>query len=167
MKNAVAVLAAVGLLSACAAPEALRVDFSESRVLLANGEGQWNYLCKVSNDGKQMEWANAGPVGTLKDLEGRTVAQITAGPTFVHTDGSSVDGVVKVRAASDPAGAVDQMLYTGIATGGKAGVFSKVTSIQQIRTSGGAAPKTGCAGGDDLLKTVTVPFKAEFRFFAR
>jgi len=55
-----------------------------------------------------------------------------------------VAGSVKAHADATGAGAIPWLLLAAKSDGPE-GVLSKVSSVQRVNTSGGAAPTTGCA----------------------
>lgn len=82
------------------------------------------------------------------------------GPSWESTDdGSLVTG--KAIASSPVAGSIPQLLLQATSNRGD-GVFGKVTYIQRLATSGGAAPAGTCTDG----QTAGVPYQAEYRFYA-
>jgi hypothetical protein len=146
-------------------PDALNVGADKRLVLTATAKGEWSYLCRVSADGKSMSWDPMVATAELLDGAGQPVGHLAAGPSFTHRDGSQADAMRKAAvtpSAEDP----PWVLYTAAPSPG-VGVLSNVSSIQQIKTSGGRRPPAGCAGADDLMMEKRVPYSAEFRFYSK
>jgi hypothetical protein len=57
-------------------------------------------------------------------------------------------------------GSIAQLLLQASKNRG-AGLFGKVTYVQRLATSGGAAPTGSCTDG----QTSGVPYRAEYRFY--
>jgi hypothetical protein len=160
-----ALACAAGLTACASVPDAIRVDANEHLVLTANAKGAWTYLCRVSTDGKSMSWDPLLAIADLSDAQGQPIGRMTAGPSFTHNDGSRVDAVRKAAIAPSP-DAPPWMLFTAAESSGT-GALSKVSSIQQVKTSGGRRPEADCATADHLMMEKRVPYAAELRFFSR
>jgi hypothetical protein len=72
-------------------------------------------------------------------------------------------GTVKARADAPTAGTIPWLLLATKSTGPE-GAFSRITYIQRVNTTGGAAPTAACAEGL-LGRTVRVPYTADYRLF--
>jgi len=144
-------------------PEALKPAANETLAMTVPARGVQIYECRVRKDGTGYEWAFVAPDAELLDAQGRTVGHHGAGPNWQAGDGSRVIGTVKARANAPVAGAVPWLLLA-TKSGGPAGAFSNVTSIQRVNTAGGVAPTAPCT--PELSGTpARVPYTAEYRLF--
>ncbi len=104
-------------------------------------------------------WSFVEPVATLTSSRGRTEAIHFRGPSWQSTtDGSLV--VAKAVANKPVTGTIPLLLLEATDNSGD-GLFGRVTYIQRLATSGGAAPADSCEDGD----TEGVPYRAQYRFF--
>lgn len=123
---------------------------------------------KVYATGVQVYWWNGttwgfvGPLATLyadANYMGK-VGLHYAGPTWKSNSGSLVIGKNPVRCTPDP----DSIPWLGLEvdeTDG-AGIFSDVTYIQRVNTSGGKAPSTpGTFDGEEAR----IPYTTEYVFY--
>jgi hypothetical protein len=124
------------------------------------------YTCMADATGK-LAWVLKGPDATFEDdhgLKGKHYpgpAGSTA-PTWESTiDGSKVVGKKIADHASPNADAVPWLLLSAASHAG-AGVFTSVTFIQRINTTGGKAPAIAQAKPGDETR---VPYTAEYVFF--
>lgn len=146
-------------------PEKLQVSAGESLLLKAQAKGVQIYQCKAKAENpKRWEWSLKAPKADLFDDKGEKIGKHYGGPTWEANDGSKVVGEVKERANSPEKDAIPWLLLTAKSHEGK-GIFSKVTSIQRLDTSGGKAPSTGC---DESKKNaeVQVGYGADYYFFS-
>jgi hypothetical protein len=123
------------------------------------------YACGAGPAGGEpaYAWTLKKPDATLSGDDGHAAGTHGAGPSWTSTDGSSVVGK-KLAQADAPAGdAIPWLLVGAVSTTG-AGVFSGVTYIQRVATSGGKAPGSGC-GPDTVNAETRVPYAAEYYFF--
>jgi len=161
-----AVLVTAAMLGACTSvPEALRPAPGERLLWTALAEGHWLYHCRLSNDGQTLAWAPSQPDALLRDPSGQAFGRLSAGPDFVHRDGSVAEARLKVRESGSQT-AMPRAFYIA-APGGKPGAMTAVTGIQQLRTTGGVAPGQGCGSGEEIMAERRVPFSAEYRFLGR
>jgi hypothetical protein len=123
------------------------------------GKGVQVYQCTAG------AWVFVEPAAQLSG--GLTRAPWTY-ETAVHFRGpsweSTVDGSLVTAAAvanSPVTGSIPELLLKAATNRGD-GVFGKVTYIQRLRTTGGAAPAGTCTDG----ATVGVPYTAKYRFFS-
>lgn len=158
-------LAITSLLASCAGvPQALQPPAGERQLMTLQAAGQWIYHCRLSNDGQKMGWATLRPDAVLRDAAGQPVGRIEGGPNLVHRDGSVIE--LTARERSDVAGALPWTLYAA-RSAGQAGALTAVTSVQQLRTTGGALPGEGCSSGEQLMAERAIPFTAELRLYGR
>ena len=83
-----------------------------------------------------------------------------AGPTWESNSGSKVVAARVVGCAPD-ATAIPWLKLQTVSTNGP-GIFSSVTYIQRVNTSGGLAPT---ASGSSIGEAVEVPYTAEYYFY--
>jgi len=106
-------------------------------------------------------WVFVEPAANLVGrLRGAWVSAVHfRGPSWQSTDDGSL---VEARAvANSPVtGSIPQLLLQATTTRGD-GAFGKVTYLQRLATSGGAAPAGTCTDG----ATTGVPYQAEYRFY--
>lgn len=107
-------------------------------------------------------WVFQGPEAILfSDAGERTViGSHYAGPTWESTSGSKVVGAVQDRCTPDP-DAIPWLLLKANSTVGQ-GVFSGITFIQRVNTSGGNAPTEP---GTAVDAAVRVPYTAHYFFY--
>jgi len=111
-------------------------------------------------------WALQAPEAKLLDADGVEVGSHAAGPTWKSSkDGSSVAAAKVAQADATAPGAIPWLLLrTSSTTPG--GVFSPVTFIQRVNTSGGQAPASGCdAAAAAASATARVDYTADYIFF--
>ena len=169
--------AAAALLAACAAqtlkpvpptvviPGNLRAPATDSLVRTLWADGVQIYECRAKAAGADFpEWAFVAPEAQLLDSNGVPVGRHYAGPTWEAADGSKVVGVVQAKVDSPDPRAIAWLLLATHSTG-KPGLFSKVTTIQRVATSGGLMPTTGC-GTATVGKQVRVPYQAQYAQYA-
>jgi hypothetical protein len=82
------------------------------------------------------------------------------GPKWESYGGSTVVGSVMANCVPDPS-AIPWLLLRTVSTTGP-GIFSPVTYIQRVNTTGGLAP---AAPGSFVGETVDVPYTAEYYFY--
>ena len=146
-------------------PEQLKVPAGESLLLKAQAKGVQIYQCKAKAENpQQWEWTLKAPKADLFNDKGEKIGKHYAGPTWEANDGSKVVGEVKERVNAPEKDAIPWLLLKAKSHEGK-GIFSKVTSIQRLDTSGGKAPSTGC---DESQKNaeVQVGYGADYYFFS-
>jgi Protein of unknown function (DUF3455) len=168
MKRITSPAALLLALGACASlppvPDALRPGPGESLAASLSARGVQIYECRLRKDDPQStEWAFVAPEAELFDGNGRSAGKHYAGPHWESPDGSKVIGSVKARADAPQAGAIPWLLLTTRSDGAD-GAFSKVTSIQRIRTAGGTAPAAGCTGAS-IGQGIRVPYTADYLLF--
>lgn len=107
-------------------------------------------------------WVFAAPEATLfaaANYHGE-VGIHYAGPTWESNSGSTVVGSRLESCAPDPT-AIPWLLLQAVSTEGP-GIFSAVTYIQRVNTTGGLAP---IAPGASIGAEVEVPYTAEYYFY--
>lgn len=107
------------------------------------------------------EWKFVEPVATLFGANGRPEAIHFRGPSWQSLrDGSLVEA--KAIANVPVRGTIPLLLLEATKTRGD-GLFGRVTFIQRLSTSGGAAPTEGCDEGE----VRGVPYRAQYRLFVK
>lgn len=147
-------------------PDSLAPPAGLKRLLEASAVGVQIYRCgppKSAEGGAGAVWNLEAPRATLTDQRGEGVARHYAGPTWEATDGSKITGKVAARADATEPGAIAWLLLT-TESAGTAGRFDKVRAVQRLFTSGGSAPKGGCAKVGEVLE---VPYRAMYVFWAQ
>lgn len=146
------------------APEALRPAEGEVLLMSLQAQGVQVYECTLTRRASNTyEWVLVEPDAKLYDAHKRQIGWHDAGPQWHAKDGSAIVGTVQQRASAPVPGAIPWLLLSARSVG-KAGVFSKVTSIQRVNTSGGTAPTARC--GDEIEgDTARVGYSAEYRFY--
>jgi len=145
-------------------PDKLKPAANESLAMIVPAKGVQIYGCRARKDqGGGYEWAFLAPEADLFDAGGNRIGRHYAGPHWESTDGSKVLGLVKERADAPVADAIPWLLLAAKSVGSE-GSFSKVTSIQRVRTAGGVAPKAGCsqAAAGTLAR---INYTADYYFF--
>jgi Protein of unknown function (DUF3455) len=165
------------LLAGCAAaaqasnPEAsvaqkLKVGADESLAMIASAKGVQIYECRAAQAqyGKY-EWAFVGPEADLFDPAGMKIGRHYAGPQWEAIDGSKIVGNVLASAAAPDAVAIPWLLL-GAKSVGSAGVFSRVSTVRRVHTTGGNAPDSGCFSAAAGTRA-RVPYTADYYFFTK
>ncbi|HEY7066026.1 MAG TPA: DUF3455 domain-containing protein [Chloroflexota bacterium] len=125
-------------------PASLAVPSGQVMLLEAAARGAQVYGCQAkADDPRAFEWALKGPDAVLMNSRGEQIGRHYAGPTWEGNDGSRVVAAARATADSPDAQAVPWLLLEARSNEGP-GVFSAVTFVQRLNTSGGRAPATGC-----------------------
>ena len=150
--------------SAVQVPDKLRPGVNESLAMIVPAKGVQIYQCRARKDRDgSYEWAFVAPDADLFDTAGRKIGSHYAGPHWESSDGSKILGTLKERADAPAADAIPWLLLAAKPVG-REGSFSKVTSIQRVRTVGGVAPKAGCSQGA-AGTTARINYTADYYFF--
>ena len=153
LSGSLASAAAAELPGAVAAP-------GETVVLTTHAEGAQVYECKAGTDGK-LSWLFREPIATLM-TDGKTVGRHYAGPNWEHVDGSVVTAKAAGNAPGATANDIPWLKLEVIAHRGS-GVFSAVTTVQRINTSGGKLDGACNKAGD----TKSAPYSADYVFLKK
>ena len=153
LSGSLASAAAAELPGAVAAP-------GETVVLTTHAEGAQVYECKAGADGK-LSWLFREPIATLM-TDGKTVGRHYAGPNWEHVDGSVVTAKAAGNAPGATANDIPWLKLEVIAHRGS-GVFSAVTTVQRINTSGGKLDGACNKAGD----TKSAPYSADYVFLKK
>lgn len=147
-------------------PPALAVPAGNQLVLAASAKGVQIYECAPDTTGA-LAWKLHAPRATLFDAAGNQVAihfggvdkGLPAGPYWQASDGSRVHGANPVSVPNP--GSIPLLRLDAADTSGN-GVFTKVTFIQRLETTGGVAPAGACSSG-----TTEVAYTAKYNFYAK
>ena len=141
---------------------AMRASAAEEPAFMLSADGVHIYQCRQVDANGRFGWVFTAPDATLYEGS-RSVATLKS-PNLVESlsDRSSVAGVVR---ATQPAGG-DNLPWTAMNAQpiGASGLFAGVTSIQRVRTQGGAAPAGGCGPDNDGAES-RVGFRADYYFY--
>jgi hypothetical protein len=140
-------------------PDAIAAP-GETAVVTVHAEGAQVYECKADAGGK-LVWQFREPIATLL-LDGKTVGRHYAGPTWVHDDGGAVMAKVAGRAPGATARDIPWLKLEATERRGN-GLLSSVTTIQRIKTRGGAAEGPCDTAGAYL----SVPYAADYVFLRK
>jgi hypothetical protein len=152
------VLAAV---NAPAVPPRLQVSAAEEAAFALSASGVHVYECRPGGMGG-FSWVFTGPDATLTDGSGSR-ATLRAANSFESSDDRSI--ATSVVRSTAPAGA-DNLPWALLAARSPsgAGLFSGVTSVQRVNTTGGVAPREGC-GESSVGTQARVDFTADYYFY--
>ena len=142
-------------------PDLIKPPAGGELVLIAHAKGFQIYVCR--NDAGQPAWVLKAPEAQLYDGQGNTIGTHFGGPTWKHNDGSEILGKMAAKIESPDQDAIPWLLINVTDHSGS-GVFSKVTTIQRIHTTGGLSPK-GCTN-DNLGKESKSAYTADYYFYA-
>ena len=159
-------------------PPALAVPAGATLAIHDQGSGVQIYTCTSSGGAGgaagsgtdagaiTYSWVLKGPDAKLYDATtGAQVGTHGIGPEWTSSDGSVVNGtkVEQVNAPATATNAIPWLLLRGSSPTGT-GVFSNVTYVQRLNTSGGAAPATGCGTSTSGTET-SVAYTADYYFY--
>ena len=158
------------LMTACAGlstvvvPDSLKPTANEQLAIIVPARGVQIYECRARKDAAAgNEWIFVAPEADLFDARGNSIGRHGAGPYWQAADGSRFTGTLKQRADAPAAGAIPWLLLTAKSNGPE-GSFSKITSVQRVKTAGGLAPSAGCTAAA-VGATAHVPYTADYYFF--
>ena len=147
-------------------PDKLKPGAGESLAMIVPAKGVQIYECRARKDQSgEYEWAFVAPEADLFDAGGYRIGRHYAGPHWEATDGSKIVGALKERADAPAADAIPWVLLTAKSVGPE-GSFSKVTSVQRVRTVGGVAPEGGCSQAA-AGTPARINYTASYYFFTR
>jgi hypothetical protein len=128
------------------------------------GQGVQIYHCQPRpDDASALQWVFRFPEAVLLNARGELVGNHFAGPAWEGNDGSQVIGEARANADSPDPAAIPWLLIQARSNQG-VGLFSSVTYIQRLHTTGGRAPAEGCDqahAGQELR----VPYTATYVFY--
>lgn len=147
-------------------PENLPAGNTRVATYFAAGVQKYKAQVKAGSSPVTYEWVLVGPDATLYDNSNTAVGTHTVGPSWQLT-GSTTDSIFAqhfspARTAPSPQpNSVDWLLLMPKAGKTPTGIFSDVSYIQRIATSGGKAPAALPINGDE---TINVQYTAVYRF---
>ena len=158
-------------------PPALAVPAGATLSLQYHGIGMQIYTCTPSGGAGgaagsgadagvvTYSWVLKGPDAKLYNASGAQVGTHGIGPEWTSSDGSVVNGtkVEQVSAPSATPPAIPWLLLRASSTTGT-GVFTNVTYVQRLNTTGGVAPATGCDASTSGTDT-SVSYTADYYFY--
>lgn len=148
-------------------PSKLAVPAGNQLTLAVAAKGVQIYECAPNANGTSA-WKLHAPRAELLDDAGNQVAVhfggvdkgLPPGPYWQANDGSRVHGANPVSVSSP--GSIPLLRLEAADTSGS-GVFSKVTFIQRLQTTGGVSPTGACWTG----VTRAVAYTAKYFFYAK
>jgi hypothetical protein len=148
-------------------PDALKAPTGERVLVRYKGKGAQVYTCMtMTSTPATYAWTLKAPDAMLLDYDsGAVEGTHFAGPTWKSNDGSSVVGSRVAQATSPAAGAIPWLLLTAKSHDGT-GIFSDVTTIQRVDTTGGIAPTTGC-DATQVAAENRVDYTANYYFYTK
>ena len=157
-------LALAASATACSSiPNNLNPGPYESLAMIVPAKGVQIYECRANKEGSY-GWAFVAPEADLFNQRGVAIGKHYGGPHWEATDGSKVIGKLRERADAPVTNAIPWLLLDTKSVGPD-GSFSKISSIQRLNTSGGAAPKDGCSQAT-AGKPARIPYTADYHFFS-
>ena len=155
----------MGLVAPAVPPE-LAVPEGQKLTYMAAARGVQIYECAADAAGA-LAWKLHAPRADLVDDSGAPVAShfggvdknLPPGPYWQSTDGSRVHGGSPASVPNP--GSIPRLRRTAVDTSGS-GVFSHVSYIQRLDTTGGVSPTGACTAGE----RTEVPYTAKYYFYA-
>jgi hypothetical protein len=145
-------------------PAHIQAPPTERVIIEAAAKGVQIYECRPAQDTPtRLEWIFKAPQAELFDPQGKVIGRHYAGPIWESTDGSKVMGEAKAQAEAPEPGAIPWLLIAARSTEGR-GVFSQITHIQRLNTTGGKPPQTGC-DASQRGQVLRVPYAATYYFY--
>ena len=141
-------------------PPELAVPSEHALAAFRKGVGVQIYTCAAAD--AAYSWAFKAPQADLLSADKRAAGSHYAGPTWKALDGSSVVGT-KIASASIRPSAVPALLLQAASHSGS-GVFSNVSYIHRLNTTGGLAPTKAC-GAANAGEVVEVAYTADYFFY--
>lgn len=153
-----------GAFSRVPVPQEIAPAANQKLEMVVVGSGTQVYRCDPRKDQPGIyEWVFQSPEATLRDVVGKYLGKHYSGPTWEAEDGSKIVGTVEARREARERNAVPWLRLSARSTG-TAGVFSGVTTVVRIATSGGVPPATGC-DSIEAGRILRVPYKADYNFY--
>jgi len=151
----------ISSVSAQQIPQQLQPPDNERLFLTVHAKGNQIYTCKA--DGNQYSWVFKAPEADLFYENGNAFGKHFAGPSWMATDSSRVNGKAVASVDSPDSNSIPWLLVHVTSHEGN-GVLSHATSIQRLNTKGGKAPATGC-DASHVNQESRVPYTADYSFF--
>jgi hypothetical protein len=153
------------LIAAPVTDPSLNVPAGQVLVHRMSARGHQIYLCQGDIDG--YSWKFAAPSALLFDthMPFDMLGAHYVGPSWRSSDdGSTVTGAVQVKVNAPVTGAIPWLLLQATGHTGT-GLFSNISYIQRVNTSGGVAPTTPCSANTRNQSTF-VEYGADYYFYA-
>jgi hypothetical protein len=149
------------------APAEIAVGEGNQLTLMVVAKGAQIYEC-AAEAGGALAWKLHAPRADLFDDAGTQIGShfggvdkgMPPGPYWEAKDGSRVHAGKPVSAPNP--GSIPLLRLEADETSGT-GVFSKVSFVHRLDTTGGVAPAGACTAG----KTTEVPYTAKYYFYAK
>jgi hypothetical protein len=125
-------------------------------------EGDRIYACEAGAGG-QFGWVNRGPDAVLNNRLGDQVGGLSSGPTWSASDGSSMRGDMR-QSMEAPRGRSTPWQLLQASSRSSSGIFSSVSYVQEVQTSGGTPPQEPCTQSQSGQER-RVEFTALYHFF--
>ncbi|KJC60195.1 hypothetical protein UP10_14035 [Bradyrhizobium sp. LTSPM299] len=164
--NAVS-FASLSLISRVAAQEPLAITVRDRTVITTlHAEGAQVYECKPDTGKSQsgvraLIWQFREPIATLM-LDGKSIGQHYAGPSWDLTDGSAVKGKVIASAPGATSNDIPSLELEVVYQHGN-GILSAATVVQRTNTKGGIA-HGACERAGDYR---SAPYSADYVFLRK
>ena len=143
-------------------PAEIKPPEGEQLFLTLHAKGDQVYTCKA--DGDKYSWVLKAPDADLFDADGNLFGKHFAGPSWMASDTSRVNGKAVANAASPDPDSIPWLLVHVVSHEGT-GVLARATSIQRLHTKGGKAPATGCDASHENQEYRSA-YSADYLFFA-
>jgi hypothetical protein len=136
------------------------IQTSGTRVATYYAKGHQIYRAQQSAGSASVyEWVFVSPIAELFDETNKKVGDHFAGPTWQLIDGSKINAQLSQKVVADQ-NSIEWLLLVPKSGTTATGVFSGVTHIQRIATTGGKAPSTAPTG---LVGEIGVEYTAVYR----
>jgi hypothetical protein len=169
----------IGLMPRTHVPDEIAAGPGHKLEVIAVGNGVQIYRCDLkaaTTDAavprgntpvaaSRYEWTFLAPDAVLREPGGRYIGKHYGGPTWEATDGSKVVGTPEARRDA-PGNSSIPWLRLDAKSSGTPGVFSGVTKILRVATTGGVAPPIGC-NERERGKILRVDYTADYYFYVK
>lgn len=153
-----------GSASAQTVPPNLAPPSGQTMFLEVLARGDQIYVCLPTADNASVfAWTLRAPEAELLNRRDERIGRHFGGPTWEGNDGSRVVGAARENANSPDPQAIPWLLLQAVGNEGS-GVFSAVTYIQRLDTTGGRAPTSGCDQANAGLEQ-RVDYTATYAFY--
>jgi hypothetical protein len=174
----------LGMMPRTPVPSELAVGPGHRLDIIAVANGVQIYRCEMTAGGatgaagatagaataSRYEWVLMAPEAVLREPAGRYIGKHYGGPTWEASDGSKVVGSVDARYDPPRNSSIPWLRLDAKASDAKAsgapGVFSGVTKILRVGTSGGIPPPAGC-NEIERGKILRVDYTADYYFYVK
>lgn len=145
-------------------PEKLKAPSGERLILEAHASGSQIYVCQAGPEQK-LAWVLKAPEADLHDASGATIGRHYAGPTWEHSDGSTVTGKVVARQDAPEPDSIPWLLLSATGHSGE-GILARVTTIQRLHTKGGQPPQSSPCDESHAGAETKSLYSADYYFYA-